>query len=1226
MRISTDASTASFEALSNDTILEVIEAHVALSDAIEAMESADGSSTAGLHQLAARLRAAMRVHPEYYFGSFALAEAAVQLRDSDSDILAQYDTAAAEAAGAGDAGSAGLAWHNGALVALRRGGGSDAVARLERALYALGPHVSGSIRRTTLAVSASTALSQLRARDGDRRAARIALDVGLSFVPDAPRLLVELAALLARDGDPTAIVLARRAAEAADAAGDAILSSRAHHNIAILSGGAKNIMPYVVVAETTLRTQLRRAKAAAADLLAFPGVTIVAVDDVLKTVTDQTFFAALGIARGGASWERLEAIEDAVIVIMATCAGATLLLQRATDVDGIGAPAPNQLRAIDASCRLAAHGWQPFVQSYFGSGMAPWDPILNAAITMLRGTVFSASGQLAEAPAERNVSGVPTTRRSIDSGTRRARAGRQLHVAIAGYDMRSHATGYLLEGLVRHSAPQMPISIYQYGPIDPFTPVQPRRRSAIHANDTRILTVELDHQRCAAASLLCDNLHLSLSASWHSQLVMTALGIGATQSERYAAVATAVYAVPISATHAMVAAHMRRDVSADRGGLHHNNALVHLLEDVRRPTASQAIADGKYTHAAAACVWCMPLHCRTLYDSSTTRTCTSYVDGSKSALSGREHCALNGRMGEDACKRATDGDSVLNDGVVVLARRAAVDRRFEPQHITPIDVLVDPMANTFGNREMVISMRPARIVVSHMVAATSGLVAVDWFVADPVKAAPEWYTAHLVLPEASNVLLAAAIGGYHYNLSRQHYKHVRLPLQSAFSERLALLPYSYSANYYTCALPLLGARETRNNVQEGIPAQTNEAVTATLTRPTPIELRGAVFDVLSLMSPKTSLANTSNVAFDAANLLRTTTDRGLIDIQTHRSVGSSGGYLREPSKATARNNEHVARIDACDAPSRRVVCFAVAILDKFDPGLLSAWANILARAPCAELWLLGAGIAPLAGINVSSAATSTAFASFARLKFEAAARGIPAGRMRLLPRTDRNAYVTRLAASADIVLDTRVYSGHTTTLDALWVGVPVLTIEGTGVAARVSSSHLQSASGNHDSLAVVLVTRSLLEFETVATELINHPGALAALRRRVLRAATRCAHLHWVLTTRSMRRAYASMWEAKSLIQHQNHGDVVHDLRRRRIRGASLLPHVVIDPDLRRHGACGDNGGSSFAEDDETTSATGRRIAAATTYRQEFDAAEAALIETLGFRAAATTCRARLSI
>ena len=44
----------------------------------------------------------------------------------------------------------------------------------------------------------------------------------------------------------------------------------------------------------------------------------------------------------------------------------------------------------------------------------------------------------------------------------------------------------------------------------------------------------------------------------------------------------------------------------------------------------------------------------------------------------------------------------------------------------------------------------------------------------------------------------------------------------------------------------------------------------------------------------------------------------------------------------------------------------------------------------------------------------------------------------------------------DLLLDTFNYNGHTTTIEALWSGLPVITLQGKNFASRVSASILRS--------------------------------------------------------------------------------------------------------------------------------------------------------------------------
>jgi len=80
---------------------------------------------------------------------------------------------------------------------------------------------------------------------------------------------------------------------------------------------------------------------------------------------------------------------------------------------------------------------------------------------------------------------------------------------------------------------------------------------------------------------------------------------------------------------------------------------------------------------------------------------------------------------------------------------------------------------------------------------------------------------------------------------------------------------------------------------------------------------------------------------------------------------------------------------------------------------------------------------------------------------------------------------------ADLFLDTLPYNAHTTTSDALWAGLPVLTCLGETFAGRVAASLLRAAG------LPELVTTSLEAYEALALRLAREPHALAALRVRL---------------------------------------------------------------------------------------------------------------------------------
>jgi len=82
----------------------------------------------------------------------------------------------------------------------------------------------------------------------------------------------------------------------------------------------------------------------------------------------------------------------------------------------------------------------------------------------------------------------------------------------------------------------------------------------------------------------------------------------------------------------------------------------------------------------------------------------------------------------------------------------------------------------------------------------------------------------------------------------------------------------------------------------------------------------------------------------------------------------------------------------------------------------------------------------------------------------------------------------------DLALDTFNYNGHTTTSDALWAGLPVLTKIGESFAARVSAS-LLSAIGLPE-----LITYSEKEYENKALYLARNPDQLLNIKSKLIKS------------------------------------------------------------------------------------------------------------------------------
>jgi len=172
--------------------------------------------------------------------------------------------------------------------------------------------------------------------------------------------------------------------------------------------------------------------------------------------------------------------------------------------------------------------------------------------------------------------------------------------------------------------------------------------------------------------------------------------------------------------------------------------------------------------------------------------------------------------------------------------------------------------------------------------------------------------------------------------------------------------------------------------------------------------------------------------------------------------------------------------------------------------LFELWMGVLHAVPASVLWLAGAQ-------------TMTA----ERLRDCARAQGVDPARLVFARRTPtKQAHCARLAL-ADLMLDTAGwYNGHTTTADALWAGVPVLTSPARHFAGRVASSLVQAA-GLGD-----LVAADLAQYRATAIRLGTDRAAAQALRRRLEAARTQAPFFDTRARVADLESALDGLWAA----------------------------------------------------------------------------------------------------
>jgi len=163
--------------------------------------------------------------------------------------------------------------------------------------------------------------------------------------------------------------------------------------------------------------------------------------------------------------------------------------------------------------------------------------------------------------------------------------------------------------------------------------------------------------------------------------------------------------------------------------------------------------------------------------------------------------------------------------------------------------------------------------------------------------------------------------------------------------------------------------------------------------------------------------------------------------------------------------------EAAGLPARGFVfcCFNNSF--KITPATFGIWMRLLAQVPDSVLWLLD-------GLGTEN------------LRREAVKAGIGPNRLVFAPKAPLPEHLARHRL-ADLFLDTLPYNAHTTTSDALWAGLPVLTCLGKTFAGRVAAS-LLTAVGLPE-----LITRSPKEYEAMALALAGDPARLADLKRKL---------------------------------------------------------------------------------------------------------------------------------
>ena len=175
-------------------------------------------------------------------------------------------------------------------------------------------------------------------------------------------------------------------------------------------------------------------------------------------------------------------------------------------------------------------------------------------------------------------------------------------------------------------------------------------------------------------------------------------------------------------------------------------------------------------------------------------------------------------------------------------------------------------------------------------------------------------------------------------------------------------------------------------------------------------------------------------------------------------------------------------------------------MQKITPAVFQCWLRILSEVKGSVLWLL-------TGADNTNA----------RLRQQAEQQGISQERLIFAQKKPNPEHLARYPL-ADLFLDTYPYGAHTTAADALWMGVPVLTVPGRSFASRVCAS-VVSAAGMGD-----MACPSAEAYVARAIEFGKHREKIAAAKGRLAAGRDTCLLFDTPKLTRHLEDLFRRMW------------------------------------------------------------------------------------------------------
>jgi len=174
---------------------------------------------------------------------------------------------------------------------------------------------------------------------------------------------------------------------------------------------------------------------------------------------------------------------------------------------------------------------------------------------------------------------------------------------------------------------------------------------------------------------------------------------------------------------------------------------------------------------------------------------------------------------------------------------------------------------------------------------------------------------------------------------------------------------------------------------------------------------------------------------------------------------------------------------------------------KIEPKVFSSWMRILKKIKGSVLWLVDSDLV-----------------TTANLRKEAVKRGVNPKRLIFTPIISESENLARHRL-ADLYLNTRIFNGYTTMADALYMGLPVITLLGKHFTSRQASG-LLTAIGMPE-----LITHSPKEYEALAIELGTNPKKYKKIKAKLIANKKTYPLFDTPRFVKNLETAYQKIWK-----------------------------------------------------------------------------------------------------